>query len=107
MKLILGLLVLLVATQTESFRLPPTPYGSYGSPIGGSGSLLRIFDIFWPRTNHIEAESLFNAMNEALDAIDNLKIYKPKVPKSSKDYLRIISNKAGETGQGQFGVRMM
>ena len=58
-------------------------------------------------SDHIEAESLFNAMNEALDAIDNLKIYKPKVPKSSKDYLRIISNKAGETGQGQFGVRMM
>ena len=46
-------------------------------------------------------------MNEALDAIDNLKIYKTKAPKSSKDYLRIISNKAGETGQGQFGVRMM
>ena len=109
---LLGIVIVLlvVSSQTKSFRLP---YGPYVSRIG-------IVDFVWPRsskecfvilclrcnlifTDHIETESLVNA----LDVIDDMKIYnsKPKVQKSSKEYLQNILNPANNLEE--FGVRMM
>lgn len=104
-----GLLVLLTVTENKSYRLPPigsvSPIGInneiWTKPTEGKFRKFRCVQnlfgfLYWEfiflDTIEVEAEQLVNVMNEALDAINDLILYKMKcrLLKSYENHLQSV-----------------